>query len=200
LGGDALWSDRFLAYHSAVVYYIALLILFLVSPQLAYTFSAKIEAHATDTYDVFTESNEALLKQLPPPLCAVKYYRSSDLFYFDEFQTRRRAEFSEELLEAEDEAEEDLAAGIPELPGAAACPTRLPTRRPMIRNLFDVFRAISDDEGEHVATMKACIDGSVGNQLRAKDEEREAVQQALLDMQRERREAEAEAAAKGGRA
>lgn len=203
LGGDLLWSDRFLAYHSAILYYIALVIMYLVSPSIAYNFSEKLETHAVSTYLEFASANEKLLKELPPPYCAAKYYRSADLSYFDQFQTRRRA------TELDPEADissgpddtvgelDDLAAGIPERPGASDCPTRLPPRRPVIRNLYDVFRAIAEDEGEHVATMTACIDGSVGTQLRAQDEEREAVQQALLDMQRERREAEAAAAAKG---
>lgn len=200
MGGDALWSDRFLAQHSAVLYYVVLLVMYLVSPKLAYNFSELIETHAVVTYTQFLAENEGLLKELPAPYCAVKYYRSNDLFYFDEFQTRRRAEFSAELLSgsADDEAEEDLAAGIPEVKGAADCSRRLPTRRPIIRNLYDVFAAIAEDEGEHVATMTACIDGTVATQLRAKEEEREAVSQALLDMQRERREAEAEAKGGGG--
>lgn len=50
LGGDQLWFDRFLAQHSAIVYYTVLLALFVVSPRLAYNFSELIEAHAVDTY------------------------------------------------------------------------------------------------------------------------------------------------------
>lgn len=49
LGGDLLWWDRFLAYHSAIVYYWILVALFFVSPPLAYNFSELIEAHAVDT-------------------------------------------------------------------------------------------------------------------------------------------------------
>lgn len=49
LGGDQRWSDRFLAQHAAVLYYWVLVVLWLVSPTLAYNFSQLIEAHAVDT-------------------------------------------------------------------------------------------------------------------------------------------------------
>jgi len=38
LGGDRVWRDRFLAGHSAVVYYWALVLVWLISPTLAYNF------------------------------------------------------------------------------------------------------------------------------------------------------------------
>lgn len=38
----------------------------------------------------FVDANEALLKQLPPPLVAATYYRSTDLYMFDEFQTSKQ--------------------------------------------------------------------------------------------------------------
>lgn len=38
-------------------------------------------------------------------------------------------------------------------------------RRPECANLYDVFRNISDDEMEHVKTMKACQDDSIGFDL-----------------------------------
>lgn len=72
LGGDLLWFDRFLAYHSAVLYFWVLIAIFLVSPALAYNFSELIEAHAVDTYGEFVDANEEVLKSLPPPLVAVR--------------------------------------------------------------------------------------------------------------------------------
>mmetsp|Transcript_2890 Transcript_2890/g.10522 ORF Transcript_2890/g.10522 Transcript_2890/m.10522 type:complete len:486 (+) Transcript_2890:1666-3123(+) len=89
LGGDALWSDRFLAMHSAILYFIVLVFLWLVSPTLAYNFSELIEAHAVDTYGEFVDANEALLKELPPPLAAKVYYSGGDLWMFDEMQSTR---------------------------------------------------------------------------------------------------------------
>jgi hypothetical protein len=35
----------------------------------------------------FVETNRELLSQLPPPLAAVAYYRSADLYLFDAVQT-----------------------------------------------------------------------------------------------------------------
>jgi len=87
LGGDRLWFDRFLAYHSAIAYYWVLVGLYICSPKLAYNFSELLEAHAVDTYGEFVSSNEELLKSLEPPLVAAQYYRSPDLYMFDEFQT-----------------------------------------------------------------------------------------------------------------
>eukprot|EP01023_Acetabularia_acetabulum_P055015 TRINITY_DN628_c0_g2_i1.p2 TRINITY_DN628_c0_g2~~TRINITY_DN628_c0_g2_i1.p2 ORF type:complete len:146 (-),score=30.27 TRINITY_DN628_c0_g2_i1:177-614(-) len=87
LGGDQLWVDRFLAYHASIVYYWVLIIFFVFSPELAYNFSELIESHAVDTYGQFAEENKELLEGIPPPLVAVKYYRSQDLYMFDEFQT-----------------------------------------------------------------------------------------------------------------
>lgn len=39
LGGDQRWADRFVAQHAAVVYYFALLLMWVASPTLAYNFS-----------------------------------------------------------------------------------------------------------------------------------------------------------------
>jgi ubiquinol oxidase len=38
LGGNAMWSDRFLGYHVAIGYYWALVVLFFFSPAAAYEF------------------------------------------------------------------------------------------------------------------------------------------------------------------
>ena len=38
------------------------------------------------------QANEALLKELPPPLVALEYYRGGDLYLFDDFQTSNRRE------------------------------------------------------------------------------------------------------------
>jgi ubiquinol oxidase len=70
LGGDTLWRDRFLAQHSAIIYYGLLLVMWLASPALAYNFSELIEAHAVDTYGTFAEENKAKLQRLPAPRIA----------------------------------------------------------------------------------------------------------------------------------
>jgi len=128
LGGDRLWRDRFLAQHSALVYYFVLMGLWLVSPALAYNFSELIEAHAVDTYAQFADQNKHILRELPAPRIAKAYYENEDLYLFDEFQTARPRS----------------------------------SRRPVMRHLHDVFCAIRDDEGEHVATMQECQVENIG--------------------------------------
>ena len=86
LGGNALWSDRFLAYHTAIVYYWCVNALFLFSPRAAYEFMELLESHAVDTYMTFVNENKERLKQLPPPQVAKQYYSSDDLYMFDDFQ------------------------------------------------------------------------------------------------------------------
>ena len=53
LGGDALWIDRFLAQHGAILYYWVLVGFYLLFPHLAYNFSELVESHASDTYAEF---------------------------------------------------------------------------------------------------------------------------------------------------
>lgn len=65
LGGDINWWNRFLARHVAIVYFVVLLVLFLVSPRGAYLSSELLERHAVDTYVEFYESNEPILRALP---------------------------------------------------------------------------------------------------------------------------------------
>ena len=130
LGGDQAWWVRFVAQHSAMVYFVVLCMLFAISPSLSYQFSEMLENHAVITYTVFCENNKELLKDLPPSKAAAEYYSlgSSDVFYA-EFQT-------------------------------AACASGKELRRPgeYMRSLYDVFRAIAEDEADHVQTMNACLD------------------------------------------
>ncbi|KAL2634995.1 hypothetical protein R1flu_006474 [Riccia fluitans] len=87
LGGDERWIDRFLAQHIAVAYYFLTVLMYLVSPRMAYNFSECVEKHAFSTYDKFIESHGEELKLLPAPEVAVQYYTKGDLYMFDEFQT-----------------------------------------------------------------------------------------------------------------
>ena len=50
LGGDSAWLDRFVAFHSAIVYFWMLIVFYAFSPKYAYLFSELVEWHATDTY------------------------------------------------------------------------------------------------------------------------------------------------------
>jgi ubiquinol oxidase len=88
LGGDQQWWVRFIAQHSAIVYYFILCLLWGLSPSLSYKFSEMLESHAVNTYGQFLEDNPEVLKKLPPPTVAVEYYAlgASDPF-FAEIQT-----------------------------------------------------------------------------------------------------------------
>lgn len=90
LGGDERWGDRLLAFHLSLVYYWGLVLVYLVSPAMSYSFSELLEIHAVDTYTQFVEENAERLRDLPAPDVAVRYYREGDLYMFDEFHTAPR--------------------------------------------------------------------------------------------------------------
>ncbi|RZC50627.1 hypothetical protein C5167_019057 [Papaver somniferum] len=89
LGGNSWWFDRFLAQHIAVFYYFMIVVMYMISPRMAYHFSECVEMHAFETYDKFLKLQGDELKKLPAPEVAVKYYTEGDLYLFDEFQTAR---------------------------------------------------------------------------------------------------------------
>lgn len=80
LGGGRRWRDRFLARHVALVYYLTLLLLFMVSPKEAYLTSELLESHAVFTYKQFLEENEALLKGIQAPAECKGYYEENQLY------------------------------------------------------------------------------------------------------------------------
>nr|QKY15004.1 plastid terminal oxidase (PTOX) [Polytomella parva] len=86
LGGDQHWFDRFFGQWAAVGYYWLIIAFYMFSPKIAYNFMQRVELHAYDTYAAFVEVNRDLLKQIPPPMVALSYYRTKDLYLFDEFQ------------------------------------------------------------------------------------------------------------------
>ncbi|KAK1306177.1 hypothetical protein QJS10_CPA10g01932 [Acorus calamus] len=53
LGGNSLWFDRFLAQHIAIFYYFMIVLMYAISPRMAYHFSECVENHAFTTYDKF---------------------------------------------------------------------------------------------------------------------------------------------------
>ncbi len=131
LGGDQPYWVRFLSQHSALAYYVALCLLWMLSPSLSYKFSEMLETHAVDTYGQFIDENEAKLKQLPPSLAAIEYYTVgvSDPM-FGEYQTASVSDPERAIRK----------------PGTD------------LQSLYDVFVAIRNDEGDHVSTMKSCLD------------------------------------------
>ena len=90
LGGDKDWIDRFLARHTALLYYWIVIGLYLVSPNAAYNFMELVEHHAYTSYGKFLNQAEEQLKSLPAPKVAIDYYRDGDLYMFDEFQTAQQ--------------------------------------------------------------------------------------------------------------
>lgn len=135
-GGDQQFWVRFLAQHAALAYYLALLMLWMVSPSLSYKFSEMLETHAVDTYGQFVDENESLLKRLPPSLVAVEYYTIglTDPM-FGEYQTAR-------VMDPQ------IAGGVRK-PGTN------------MQSLYDVMVAIRNDESDHVHTMANCLDPKV---------------------------------------
>lgn len=133
LGGDQEWWVRFSAYHAAVTYYMALIVLWCISPTAGYKFSEMLETHAVNTYSQLLDDNEELLKSLPATRAAVNYYsfNSKDPL-FTEYQTAAMT-----------------AGEEPRQPGNS------------MKSMYDVFSAIRDDEGDHVQTMEACLDPNV---------------------------------------
>jgi len=96
LGGNSKWWNRFLATHGGMAYYGVLLILFMISPRTAYLSSELLEMHAVDTYTEFYESNETILKQLPPTKEGLEYFRYADNLY-DIFYQISRDEYDHAL-------------------------------------------------------------------------------------------------------
>ena len=84
LGGSKSWVDRFLAQHTAVLYYWVVVVLYFLSPSLSYNLSEQIEKHAYETYDGFIKQNAEVLKSLPAPKIAKEYYETKT-FMFDDF-------------------------------------------------------------------------------------------------------------------
>jgi len=87
LGGNKYWIDRFVAHTGALVYYWIVVFIYMVAPRSAYYFMQLVEEHAYHTYDTFLKEHGDELKAQPAPQVAIKYYRSGDLYLFDEFQT-----------------------------------------------------------------------------------------------------------------
>ena len=73
LHGDRYWWNQFLTRHTAIVYFMVLTLLFLISPKQAYLSSELLERHAYDTYIEFAEQNKFVLSQMQPTYSSVQY-------------------------------------------------------------------------------------------------------------------------------
>ena len=132
LGGSERFADRFVAQHIAFFYYWLVIAVYMTSPAIAYDLNKHVEKHAFDTYDQFLQSHEAELKLQPAPQVAIDYYQDGDLALFDAFQN------------------DAFEIGMKMKPKEEVL---VEPRRPVIKNLYDVFYNIRADEGEHAITM-----------------------------------------------
>ena len=143
LGGDKEFADRFLAQHLAFIYYWVVVLLYIVSPAIAYDLNKNVEMHAFETYDKFLQSHADMLKETPAPQVAVDYYQNGDLFLFDAFQEDRR----------EDETATNNSKDNVNSSTNNEKPQKKPPRRPQITSMYDVIANIRDDEEEHAISM-----------------------------------------------
>jgi len=125
LGGNANAVDRFIAQTMAFFYYWYVTVVYFFSEQAAYHLSELIEDHAFNTYNGYLKDHEEMLKKMPVPNIASKYYVEDNPFLFDLFCT------------VKDRDEEG----------------KFSTRRPKLDTLYDVFVNIRDDEKEHWKTL-----------------------------------------------
>jgi len=87
LGGNSSWIDRTLAQSMAFGYYWYVTLVYAVNEQAAYHLSELIEDHAFDTYNGYLKNHEEMLKSLPVPDVARKYYDEDDPYLFEKFCT-----------------------------------------------------------------------------------------------------------------
>lgn len=165
LGGDKRWSDRFLGYHAAVLYYWLLIVTYLCSPRIAYQFMELLEAHAVDTYGTFLQQNENRLKELPAPDIAVSYYTGEDLYHFDEFMVTFSFLLGSAVLMKRWVCRpvELLVVDVLLVTTSTMCSPTSAMMRMVCLPSFYLSITIQPSQCftlEHVATMKACQDYS----------------------------------------
>lgn len=125
LGGNSNPIDRTLAQTMAFFYYWYVVVVYAFSEQAAYHLSELIEDHAYDTYNGYLTEHEEMLKSMPVPDIARKYYIEDNPFMFDQFCT------------VKDKDENG----------------NFSSRRPKLETLYDVFVNVRDDEKEHWKTL-----------------------------------------------
>lgn len=125
LGGNENVVDRVLAQTMAFGYYWYVVLVYFFSPPVAYHLSELIEDHAFDTYSGYLENHADMLKGMPVPAVAQKYYVDDNPFLFDLFCT---------VKNKDDDG-------------------NFSTRRPKLESLYDVFVNVRDDEKEHWKTL-----------------------------------------------
>ena len=81
LYGDRFWWNQFVTRHVAILYYVLLVVLFMLSPKTAYLSSELLEMHAYDTYFEFAQQNKRKLQKLAPTYAAIQYMPRSMNMY-----------------------------------------------------------------------------------------------------------------------
>jgi len=125
LGGNSSIVDRTIAQTMAFGYYWYVVGVYALSEPAAYHLSELIEDHAYNTYNDYLTKYEDMLKQMPVPDIARKYYIEDNPYMFDQFCT------------VKDKSDDG---------GFSA-------RRPNLSSLYDVFVNVRDDEKEHWKTL-----------------------------------------------
>lgn len=125
LGGNSSVIDRTVAQAMAFGYYWYVTGVYSISEPAAYHLSELIEDHAYNTYNKYLTEHAAMLKSLPVPEIAEKYYIKDNPFLFDLFCT------------VKDKDQEG----------------KFSARRPRLESLYDVFVNVRDDEREHWKTL-----------------------------------------------
>jgi ubiquinol oxidase len=125
LGGNSSVVDRTVAQTMAFGYYWYVVAVYTLSEQAAYHLSELIEDHAYETYDKYLTEHSDMLKSMPVPAIATKYYVEDNPFLFDLFCTVK-------------DLDED---------------GNFSARRPKLESLYDVFVNVRNDEKEHWKTL-----------------------------------------------
>mmetsp|Transcript_11731 Transcript_11731/g.28708 ORF Transcript_11731/g.28708 Transcript_11731/m.28708 type:complete len:329 (-) Transcript_11731:284-1270(-) len=125
LGGNSSIIDRTLAQTMAFGYYWYVTAVYSISEPAAYHLSELIENHAYNTYNKFLTEHEEMLKGMPVPPIATKYYIDDNPYMFDQFCTVKEKDQSGQFS----------------------------ARRPKLETLYDVFVNVRDDEREHWKTL-----------------------------------------------
>lgn len=125
LGGNSSLVDRTVAQTMAFGYYWYVVGVYTLSEQAAYHLSELIEDHAYDTYNKYLTEHADMLKSMPVPAIATKYYVEDNPFLFDLFCT---------VKDVDEEG-------------------NFSARRPKLESLYDVFVNVRNDEKEHWKTL-----------------------------------------------
>jgi len=125
LGGNSSVVDRTIAQTMAFGYYWYVVAVYAFSEPAAYHLSELIEDHAYNTYNGYLTKYEDMLKKMPVPAIARKYYIEDNPYMFDQFCT----------------VKDKTGDG------------NFSSRRPKLESLYDVFVNVRDDEKEHWKTL-----------------------------------------------